>query len=270
MVFFRNLNLSLFILMILLSSCNQKMINDVELLEKYDKFQYDEQTLYNMGEKERNDHNYAKAIKYFKTLQTSYPFSKYGEYAQYQLVHLIIDSSRYDAASIYVDTFIEMYPRSKYIDEMYHLQSNALVHLGMTTNNSDYALKAYNNLKNLQLRNPTSQYQMDIYSNLEKAKNLITRNIVDIGIYYQDRLNLLAALKRFNQVINDFSDSDHVAEAYYRAIQMYKLLNLQDKEMEYYQYMEKHFDKSKFFKMLQSKAHDNPKPTLYNEKQLAN
>ena len=96
--------LSLAILALIFSGCNSSPEEEItiEMIEK---------DIYDQAQSRLKSGNYALAILSLETLERQFPFGKYAEQAQSELIYAYYKNSSYDAAISAAERFISLHPR---------------------------------------------------------------------------------------------------------------------------------------------------------------
>ena len=90
----------------------------------------------------------------------------------------------------------------------------------------DHSKKAVDTISALLENFPNTKYAPNARKKLVLARNYLAGNLIIIGNFYITQNNPLAALRRYDQVIIEYSDSVYYPEALYRSIVSYKMLGL--------------------------------------------
>ena len=110
------LNLKLFsslpIVALFLVSCN----SDGPEIEQPEKIYYDQ------AQKRMSSKNFFGAIESLEAIETRYPFGKYAEQAQVELIYAHFMNSEYDASHAASEKFIRLHPRHPNIDYAYFMK----------------------------------------------------------------------------------------------------------------------------------------------------
>ncbi|MBS0359150.1 MAG: outer membrane protein assembly factor BamD, partial [Proteobacteria bacterium] len=75
--------------------------------------------LFQSGEVSLAKRDYSTAAKQFEALEAQYPFGKYAEQAQLDIIYAYLKSDQQASAVAAADRFIHLYPRSKFVDYAY-------------------------------------------------------------------------------------------------------------------------------------------------------
>ena len=77
-------------------------------------------------------------------------------------------------------------------------------------------------------RFPESRYSRDASLKIDLARDHLAGKHMEIGRYYLDQGEYLAAINRFRLVIQDYQTTTHVAEALHRLVESYLALGVTD------------------------------------------
>ncbi|MDA9118500.1 outer membrane protein assembly factor BamD, partial [Gammaproteobacteria bacterium] len=162
--------------------------------------------------------NYIGAIEALETIESRYPFGKYAEQAQVELIYAHLMNSEPEAAHSSAEKFIRLHPRHPNIDYAYFMKGissytrdkNFLVRItGTDLSNRDIsgAKESFSELAEFLTRFPESQYgpyakQRSIY-----LRNMIARNELAAADYYITRKAYVASIRRANYVLENIPGS---------------------------------------------------------------
>ena len=228
------LNLKLFsslpIVALFLVSCN----SDGPEIEQPEKIYYDQ------AQKRMSSKNFFGAIESLEAIETRYPFGKYAEQAQVELIYVYFMNSENDASHAAAEKFIRLHPRHPNIDYAYFMKGlssytrdNTLIQRLTETDLSNRdvsgAKQSFSELTEFLTRFPDSQYasyakQRNIY-----LRNMIARNELAAADYYLSIEAYVAAIRRAKYVIENIPNSSEnyralkVLEKSYKALGYSKL-----------------------------------------------
>ena len=206
----RNIKLALLtiVFMSLLIGCK----SDGEEIEQPEKIYYDQ------AQARMASGNYFGAIEALEAIETSYPFGKYSEQAQVELIFAHFMNSETEAAHSAAEKFIRLHPRHPNIDYAYFMKGlssytrdrELLIRFTNTDiSNRDIsgAKQSFAELTEFTTRFPDSQYvpyakQRNIY-----LRNMIAKNELAAADYYISIEAYVAAIRRANYVIENIPNS---------------------------------------------------------------
>ena len=215
----------------LLVGCN----SDGQEIEQPEKIYYDR------AQSRMESGNYFGAIESLEAIESRYPFGKYAEQAQVELVYAHFMNKETEAAHSAAEKFIRLHPRHPNIDYAYFMKgiSSYTVDSGIMSRITDTDLsnrdisgakQSFSELTEFLTRFPDSQYgsyakQRNIY-----LRNMIARNELAAAEYYLTVNANVAAIRRANYVIENIPNSSEnfralkILEASYEALGYSELL----------------------------------------------
>ena len=223
----RNIKVALFALGVttLLIGCK----SDGEVIEQPEKIYYDQ------AQARMASGNYFGAIEALEAIDTRYPFGKYAEQAQVELIFAHFMNSETEAAHTAAEKFIRLHPRHPNIDYAYFMKGlssytrdrELLIRFTDTDiSNRDVsgAKESFAELTEFVTRFPDSQYvpyanQRNIY-----LRNMIAKNELAAADYYISIDAFVGAIRRANYVIENIPNSSEnyralkILETSYRSL----------------------------------------------------
>ena len=198
-----------------------------------------EQQMYRQAQRYIDSSNYDLAISTLQQLESRYPFGKYAEQAQSELIYAYFMYSDNDASHAAAEKFIRLYPRHPNVDYAYFMKGlssytrdNSLLARMTDTDLSNRdisgAKQSFSELTEFLTRFPDSQYasyakQRNIY-----LRNMIARNELAAADYYQSIDAHVAAIRRAKYVIENIPNSSENFRALKVLEKSYKALGYED------------------------------------------
>jgi outer membrane protein assembly factor BamD len=94
------------------------------------------------------------------------------------------------------------------------------------TRDQDLAIKAMDAMGEVVRKHPDSEYAADARSKIEVARDQLAGKEMQIGRYYLERREYLAAVNRFKAVVEEYQTTRHVEEALHRLTESYLALGI--------------------------------------------
>jgi outer membrane protein assembly factor BamD len=94
------------------------------------------------------------------------------------------------------------------------------------TRDQQASIQAIQAMNQVIVNYPESEYASDARKKIQIASDQIAGKEMQVGRYYQERREYLAAINRFKIVVNDFQSTRHVEEALHRLTESYLALGL--------------------------------------------
>ena len=139
-------------------------------------------------------------------------------------------------------------------------------HEALDGTNNQEAMENFNQIIN---RFPESKYARDSQQKIIFVKENIAAKHMDIALFYLNQKKYLAALNRYNIVINEYSQSKFTPEALYREVEIYYTLGMMDDAKKTSAVIGYNYPKSKWYKysyrLLKKTDNKNNKKSLLNK-----
>jgi outer membrane protein assembly factor BamD len=139
-------------------------------------------------------------------------------------------------------------------------------HEALDGKNNQEAMENFNQIIN---RFPESKYARDSQQKIIFVKENIAAKHMDIALFYLNQKKYLAALNRYNIVINEYSQSKFTPEALYREVEIYYTLGMMDDAKKTSAVIGYNYPKSKWYKysyrLLKKTDNKNNKKSLLNK-----
>jgi outer membrane protein assembly factor BamD len=177
-----------------------------------------EKIYYNQAQARMESGNYFGAIEALEAIDNRYPFGKYAEQAQVELIYAHFMNSETEAAHSAAEKFIRLHPRHPNIDYAYFMKGissytrdrDLLIRFTNTDiSNRDIsgAKESFAELTEFITRFPDSQYipyakQRNVY-----LRNMIAKNELVAAEYYLTIDAHVGAIRRANYVIENIPNS---------------------------------------------------------------
>ena len=186
--------------------------SDGEEIEQPEKIYYDQ------AQARMSSGNYFGAIESLEAIDTRYPFGKYAEQAQIELIYAHFMNTETEAAHSAAEKFIRLHPRHPNIDYAYFMKGmtgyyqdegllNDIFALDLSKRDTSPAMQSYADLTEFIIRYPESEYIDAARERLIFLRNLIASSELDGAEYYIKRGAYLAAVNRANYVLKNIPNS---------------------------------------------------------------
>ncbi len=168
-----------------------------------------------------------QATKKFDEIDKEHPYSDYARKAMLMSAYLNFRRAKYQDAINDAQRYVTLFPASDdaayaqyLIGESYFRQ------IPDVTRDQDIANKAMDAMNVIVQKYPESEYADDARHKMEVARDQLAGKEMQIGRYYQERHEYLAAVNRFKSVVEDYQTTRHVEEALERLTESYLALGL--------------------------------------------
>ena len=211
------------LILIYLMSCS----NSKKIIDKKSVSNTNPSKIYLQAIEDLKKEDYDNSTDKFKKILSEFPLSNEGIQSQIMLAFIDYVKLDYDEAIYKFNKIIKFYPSYNNIDYAYYMV--ALCYYEQIENetldgaNNDKALKNFNEILN---RFPESDYSKDSTQKIIFIKENIAAKNMDIASFYLKQKKYIAALNRYNIIINEHKKSKFVPEALYRMVEIYVSLGM--------------------------------------------
>lgn len=231
LVFFMKLRIVLLsIFCLLLAACGKSHV------DPYKGFRHlSEKQVYNQGIKHLVKGRYDLAQNDFAALIGLYPFSRYAEPSQLDLIYSYYKTSETEDAITAADRYIRLYPQNPHIAYAYYMRGLLQFTEGLTWMQRTWGTDpAARNLSNKQLSflafsqlvrfYPHSHYVGNALVHMQYIRNTFARHQLLIAQYYWDRGAYIAAANRAAAVVQHYDGTPSVEPALALMVRSYRKL----------------------------------------------
>ena len=215
----------------LVSSCSK---DDAE-----DDLESTELAYYTSAQGSLRSGNYAGAIQKLQLLESRFPFGRYAEQAQLEIIYAYYKSSQPEAAKSAADRFVRLHPQHPNVDYAYYLKGMAsfeqdrsflanIIPMDPSTRDPGAARDSFNDFSQLLRRYPNSEYAPDAQKRMKYLRNLLAAAEINVARYYIKRGAYVAAANRGRYVFENFQGALAVPDALAVMVEAYQLLQMQD------------------------------------------
>ena len=198
-----------------------------------------ETELYQQAQDDLNSNSYNNAIAKLKALESRYPFGRYAEQAQLELIYAYYKNVEPEAAKSAAERFIHLHPQHANVDYAYYLKGLAsfdqdrgliarFLPLDLTKRDPGAARDSYNEFAQLTSRYPNSRYAPDAKARMIYLRNLLAAYEIHAGRYYLTRQAYVAAANRGRYVVENLQETPSVGDGLALMVEAYQRLDLDD------------------------------------------
>lgn len=184
--------------------------------------------LYNEAVDQAEGEEFAEAADTFLEVERQHPYSIWATKAQLMSAFSYYSDGAYDDAILSADRFIQLHPGNRDISYAYYLKAlsyyEQITDVGRDQRTTELALQS---LDDVVRRFPDSRYAKDSVLKIDLTRDHLAGKEMEIGRYYLERDNYLAAINRFRTVIENFQTTTHVPEALLRLSEAYTALGIE-------------------------------------------
>jgi outer membrane protein assembly factor BamD len=184
--------------------------------------------LYNQAVDQAEGKEFAEAADTFLEVERQHPYSIWATKAQLMSSFSYYSDGQYDDAILSADRFIQLHPGNRDVSYAYYLKAlsyyEQITDVGRDQRTTELALQS---LDEVVRRFPDSRYAKDSVLKIDLTRDHLAGKEMEIGRYYLERDNYLAAINRFRTVIENYQTTTHVPEALHRLSEAYAALGIE-------------------------------------------
>jgi outer membrane protein assembly factor BamD len=228
----RNLSiLGIFMLLLLVSSCssNEEM-PDERLVEK---------ELYDQAQTRLKNGSFSTAILSLEALESRFPFGRYAEQAQAELIYAYYMNSQFEASQSASERFINLHPRHSHTGYAFYMKGLAAFtdDSGLFSRyfQSDLAKRevvmaqtSFGELSEFISRYPESKYVPHAKQRMIYLRNLLAEHEIYVADFYMKRGAYLAAIGRAKYVIENLPNTPQTPFALSILVEAYEILDYEE------------------------------------------
>tara|TARA_Y100001970_G_scaffold208461_1_gene254058 strand:+ start:382 stop:1254 length:873 start_codon:yes stop_codon:yes gene_type:complete len=218
--------LGILALLILHACSSNEEIPDERLIEK---------ELYDQAQARLKNESYSTAIMSLEALESRFPFGRYAEQAQAELIYAYYMNSQFEASQSAAERFINLHPRHSHTGYAYYMKGLAAFtdDSGLFSRyfQSDLekreivmAQTSFDELSDFISRYPQSKYVSHAKQRMIYLKNLLAKHEMYVADFYMQRGAYLAAVGRSKYVIEHLPNTPQTPYALSILVEAYDLL----------------------------------------------
>ena len=223
--------LGIFMLLLIVSSCssNEEM-PDERLVEK---------ELYDQAQTRLKNGSFSTAILSLEALESRFPFGRYAEQAQAELIYAYYMNSQFEASQSAAERFINLHPRHSHTGYAFYMKGLAAFtdDSGLFSRyfQSDLAKRevvmaqtSFGELSEFISRYPESKYVPHAKQRMIYLRNLLAEHEIYVADFYMKRGAYLAAIGRAKYVIENLPNTPQTPFALSILVEAYEILEYED------------------------------------------
>ena len=223
--------LGIFVLLLLVSSCssNEEM-PDERLVEK---------ELYDQAQTRLKNGSFSTAILSLEALESRFPFGRYAEQAQAELIYAYYMNSQFEASQSAAERFINLHPRHSHTGYAFYMKGLAAFtdDSGLFSRyfQSDLAKRevvmaqtSFGELSEFISRYPESKYVPHAKQRMIYLRNLLAEHEIYVADFYMKRGAYLAAIGRAKYVIENLPNTPQTPFALSILVEAYEILEYEE------------------------------------------
>jgi outer membrane protein assembly factor BamD len=214
---------------------------------------------YSEARAELAEGNYDKVAKLLEQLESRYPFGRYAQQAQLELVYVYYKKGEIEQTLAAADRFIRLHPNHPNVDYAYYLKGLAnfiddrsLFRLvssqDPTERDPKAARESFEAFKLLVARYPESKYAEDAAARMTYLLNSLASGEVHVARYYFKRGAFVAVVNRAQYALQSYPQAPANEEALALMVRAYNEMGMADLRDDALRVLEKNFPSSKYLR----------------------
>ncbi|MDC3263385.1 outer membrane protein assembly factor BamD [Pelagibacterales bacterium] len=183
--------------------------------------------LYEDALKKTKKRKYIDAALIFEDIERQYPYSSWAGQSQLMAAFCYLRSNMHDESLNVIDRYLALNPGSEDIDYAYYMKGmnyfNQISDVTRDQSISFIALKTFEEINN---RFPDSEYANDSKERIKVINDRLAGKEINIAMQYQKDHQWVAAINRYNNIIDKFKKSRYAPEALHRLVEIYLTLGV--------------------------------------------
>ncbi|GAB2778407.1 hypothetical protein GCM10027040_00810 [Halomonas shantousis] len=202
-----------------------------------------EQDLYQQAQSSLDAGRYTTAVEQLEALDTRFPFGRYAEQAQLELIYAYYQVENWEAARAAASRFIRLQPDHPQVDYAYYMRGLAAYQAGrfsleglklidISKRDLGATRDAYVDFGELVRRFPDSRYAPDARQRIIYLRNVLARHELQVADFYLRKGAYVAAVERGRWVIEHYPQSPATRDALAVMVEGYLGLDMRDRARE--------------------------------------
>ncbi|MQW71318.1 outer membrane protein assembly factor BamD [Sinorhizobium medicae] len=180
------------------------------------------EVLYNQGLANLNAGKTTEAARKFEAIDKQHPFSEYARKALVMNAFVSYRNGQYQDAINSTNRYLNLYPQSEDAAYAQYIQGLAYTkQIPSVTQDQRPAMRAMEAMQVVVDKYPDSEYVDDAQAKIRFARDQLAGKEMQVGRYYLERKEYLAAISRFRTVVERYPTTNQVEEALARLVEAY-------------------------------------------------
>ncbi|OLP44509.1 outer membrane protein assembly factor BamD [Rhizobium oryziradicis] len=178
--------------------------------------------LYNQGLANIKAGNLAEAGRKFDAVDKQNPFSDWSQKALVMSTFVKYRQNNYSEAIATGNRYMTLYPSTKdsaYVQYLIGLSNWRQI--ASVTQDQKFSTRTIEAMNKVVKNYPTSEYVEDAQAKIRYARDQLAGKEMQVGRYYLERKEYLAAIQRFRVVVEQYSNTNQIEEALARLVEAY-------------------------------------------------
>ncbi|AFE52630.1 hypothetical protein MA5_02250 [Rickettsia prowazekii str. GvV257] len=205
-------------------------------------------TLYNEGIILLDKKKYKKAAEEFGKIFYQHPGNEMTPQAELMQAYSLFLAAQYEEAVDILNMFINLHPANIDIAYAYYLKALSYYMLISDVNHDQSrTFLSKDSFEDVITKFPNTKYAIDSSLKIDLVNDHLAGKEMMIGRFYLKKKNPMAAINRFEEVIDNYQTTYHSVEALYRLVESYMMLGLHDEAKKYTSVLSYNYPNSKWY-----------------------
>lgn len=255
----------LFFLILFNISCSKEQKVNSTIKEKDINLQVLE--AYQDGMKSLEDGDVLYAAKKFNEVEKLFPQSEWAPKSAIMAAYSYYIQDYYEDSIAELVRFTKKYPNHKNIDYVnYLLGLNYYEQIVDEQKDLGSIEKSKKQFEYIVFKFPNTDYALDSKFKLDLINDLLASKEMYIGRYYIEKKKWIAAINRFQTVVDNYETTIYVEEALFRLVEIYYHIGLNDEAKKYANLLGYNYQSSEWYMRSYSFFNENYKKNLNKPK----
>ncbi|WP_306250635.1 outer membrane protein assembly factor BamD [Parvularcula sp. IMCC14364] len=196
--------------------------NDTDARDKFAYVERPVEALYQEAVDNMERRRFDEAILFFDEVERQHPYSSWARRAMLMSAFVKYEQTQYEDALADIERFLSIHPGNKDAPYAYYLR--AMCHyerIRDVERDQDITRNALEALNDVMRRYPDTEYARDARLKLDMTYDHLAGKEMEVGRFYLRRNQHVAAINRFNNVVDNFQTTSHTEEALHRLVEAY-------------------------------------------------
>jgi outer membrane protein assembly factor BamD len=218
---------------------------------------WDAKRFYDEAQRAMADEKYGLAIKQFEDLEARFPYGRYAQQAQLEIIYAYFKDKQDQLAIEAADRFIRLHPAHPHVAYAYYLKGlvnvptrrglSKLLNIGDDAKDSKSVEDAYLAFKEVVERFPDTHYAQDASRRIAYLSNELAKHEISVARFYLSEDAYVAAVNRSKFVLENFQSTPSVEDALGIQAIAYQRMGLTELMWDTVEVLELNFPNSEYF-----------------------
>jgi outer membrane protein assembly factor BamD len=183
--------------------------------------------LYNQGLAFMAEGEFKRAVESFEEVDRQHPYSEWAQKAHLMMVFAHYRQGSYQDAVQAGNRYLTLYPSSDDAAYAQYLVGESYFRqIPDVTRDQETAGRALSAMQEIVNKYPDSEYAVDAQNKINVTRDQLAGKEMQVGRYYLERREYVAAVNRFRSVVTEYQTTRHVEEALMRLTEAYLSMGL--------------------------------------------